>query len=76
MVTGARFADAGNSVVCANIDAANVERLRQGEVPNHELGLDVIVRWNFEKTLVTRSFIGDPRMGNPSTRHNVLRLHS
>jgi len=26
--------------------------------------------------LATHSFIGDPRMGNPSTRNNVLRLHS
>ncbi len=49
LVTGACFAEAGNNVVCVDIDAAKVERLKQGDIPIHEPGLDVIVRRNFEK---------------------------
>jgi len=49
LVTGACFAEAGNNVVCVDIDAAKVARLQQGEIPIHEPGLDVIVRRNFEK---------------------------
>jgi UDPglucose 6-dehydrogenase len=49
LVTGACFAEAGNHVVCVDIDAAKVERLQQGEIPIHEPGLDVIVQRNFKK---------------------------
>jgi UDPglucose 6-dehydrogenase len=49
LVTGACFAEAGNNVVCVDIDAGKVARLQQGEIPIHEPGLDVIVRRNFEK---------------------------
>ncbi|MFO1393209.1 MAG: UDP-glucose/GDP-mannose dehydrogenase family protein [Steroidobacteraceae bacterium] len=49
LVTGACFAEAGNHVVCVDIDAGKVERLKQGEIPIHEPGLDAIVRRNFEK---------------------------
>ena len=53
LVTGACFAEAGNNVVCVDIDVAKVERLKQGEIPIHEPGLDVIVRRNFEKGRLT-----------------------
>jgi len=49
LVTGACFAEAGNHVVCVDIDEGKVERLKQGEIPIHEPGLDVIVKRNFEK---------------------------
>jgi UDPglucose 6-dehydrogenase len=49
LVTGACFAEAGNQVVCVDIDAPKVARLQQGEIPIHEPGLDVLVRRNFEK---------------------------
>jgi UDP-N-acetyl-D-mannosaminuronate dehydrogenase len=40
LVTGACFAEAGNHVVCVDIDAGKVARLQQGEIPIHEPGLD------------------------------------
>ena len=49
LVTGACFAEAGNHVVCVDVDANKVARLQQGEVPIHEPGLDALVKRNFEK---------------------------
>ena len=46
LVTGACLAEAGNHVVCVDIDAAKVARLNQGEVPIHEPGLDALVLRN------------------------------
>ncbi len=48
LVTGACLADAGNDVLCVDVDAAKIERLRRGEVPIHEPGLDVLIRRNAE----------------------------
>jgi len=49
LVTGACFAEAGNNVLCVDIDAGKVERLQKGEIPIHEPGLDAVVKRNFEK---------------------------
>jgi UDPglucose 6-dehydrogenase len=49
LVTGACFAEAGNHVVCVDIDAAKVARLQAGDIPIHEPGLDVLVKRNFDK---------------------------
>ena len=49
LVTGACFAEAGNHVVCVDIDERKVARLQQGDIPIHEPGLDVLVKRNFEK---------------------------
>ncbi len=46
LVTGACFAEMGNHVVCLDRDAAKVERLRAGEVPIHEPGLETLVQRN------------------------------
>ena len=46
LVTGACLAEAGNHVVCVDIDAAKVARLNQGEVPIHEPGLDALILRN------------------------------
>jgi UDPglucose 6-dehydrogenase len=46
LVTGACLAEAGNHVVCVDIDAAKVERLKQGDVPIHEPGLEALIRKN------------------------------
>jgi UDPglucose 6-dehydrogenase len=47
LVTGACIADAGNQVVCVDIDAAKVAMLERGEIPIFEPGLESIVRRNF-----------------------------
>jgi UDPglucose 6-dehydrogenase len=48
LVTGACLADAGNHVVCVDVDAAKIERLNRGEVPIHEPGLDALIKRNTE----------------------------
>jgi UDPglucose 6-dehydrogenase len=48
LVTGACMADAGNQVVCVDVDARKIAKLKQGEVPIHEPGLDAVVKRNFE----------------------------
>jgi UDPglucose 6-dehydrogenase len=48
LVTGACLADAGNHVVCVDVDARKIEMLKGGEVPIHEPGLDAMVKRNFE----------------------------
>ncbi len=46
LVTGACLADAGNHVVCVDVDAGKIERLRRGEIPIHEPGLEAVIRHN------------------------------
>lgn len=46
LVTGACLAEMGNHVVCVDIDAGKVERLKRGEVPIYEPGLESIVQSN------------------------------
>ncbi|MFP5441002.1 MAG: UDP-glucose dehydrogenase family protein, partial [Gammaproteobacteria bacterium] len=44
LVTGACLADVGHHVVCVDVDAGKIERLRQGVVPIFEPGLEALVR--------------------------------
>jgi UDPglucose 6-dehydrogenase len=46
LVSGACFADAGNRVLCVDIDAQKIERLQRGEVPIHEPGLTALIERN------------------------------
>ena len=46
LVSGACFADAGNRVLCVDIDAGKIERLQRGEVPIHEPGLESLIARN------------------------------
>src|SRR5580658_5164367 len=46
LVTGACLADAGNHVICVDVDAGKIERLNRGEVPIHEPGLDALIKRN------------------------------
>lgn len=46
LVTGACFAEAGNDVICVDVDADKIARLRAGEVPIHEPGLDALIERN------------------------------
>lgn len=48
LVTGACFAEMGHTVFCVDIDEAKLERLRQGEIPIHEPGLDDLVSENHQ----------------------------
>jgi len=44
IVTGVCLAEKGHSVVCVEVDAAKVERIRRGEPPIHEEGLPELLR--------------------------------
>src|SRR5208282_4450587 len=48
LVTGACLADAGNHVLCVDIDERKVAMLNAGEVPIHEPGLESLVKRNFD----------------------------
>jgi len=49
LVAGACFAETGNDVVCADVDAGKVARLRKNELPIYEPGLEPLVRRNQEE---------------------------
>src|SRR5688572_4899735 len=48
LVTGACLADAGNDVLCVDVDQKKIEGLKQGVVPIHEPGLDALIKSNIE----------------------------
>lgn len=48
LVTGTCFAETGNQVVCVDIDANKVERMRNGEIPIYEPHLDVLFERNIK----------------------------
>src|ERR1700730_14913827 len=48
LVTGACLADAGNHVVCVDVDERKIAMLKQGGLPIHEPGLDAVVKRNFD----------------------------
>ena len=48
LVSGACFADLGHKVFCVEIDETKIARLRRGEIPIYEPGLDDIVARNVE----------------------------
>src|SRR5882757_4026919 len=49
LVTAAGFAELGSDVWCVDIDAAKIERLRRGEVPIYEPGLQELLARNSER---------------------------
>jgi UDPglucose 6-dehydrogenase len=44
LVTGACMADAGNDVLCVDVDERKTAMLQRGEVPIHEPGLDTLIK--------------------------------
>jgi len=46
LVAGTCFAESGNDVICIDIDADKVARLRQGIVPIYEPGLEELIKRN------------------------------
>jgi UDPglucose 6-dehydrogenase len=48
LVTGTCFAETGNQVICVDIDANKVEKMKNGEIPIYEPHLDVIFERNIK----------------------------
>jgi len=48
LVTGACLAQVGNDVLCVDIDENKINRLKQGEIPIYEPGLEDMVHENFK----------------------------
>lgn len=49
LVTGTCFAEMGHDVTCIDIDANKVERMKRGECPIYEPGLEPMMQSNFEE---------------------------
>ncbi len=48
LVTGTCFSEMGVDVTCVDVDAGKIERLRCGEVPIYEPGLEDMVLRNYK----------------------------
>ena len=81
LVSGACFAEFGNSVICVDSDAAKIEKMRAGDTPIYEPGLDALVAKNvregrlefttdirdaIEKSLVVMLAVGTPSANDGS----------
>ncbi|NDB66478.1 MAG: UDP-glucose/GDP-mannose dehydrogenase family protein [Methylocystaceae bacterium] len=49
LVSGACFADFGHNVICVDSDATKIDRLKRGEIPIYEPGLDELVANNVQQ---------------------------
>lgn len=49
LVTGTCFAETGNQVLCHDIDEEKINRLKAGEIPIYEPGLDVLFERNLKE---------------------------
>lgn len=49
LVTGTCLAETGNDVICVDIDAAKVQKMKDGEVPIYEPGLEALFERNIKQ---------------------------
>ncbi len=70
LVVGACLAENGNSVICVDSDAAKVDRLRRGEIPIYEPGLDEMVPRNVAEERLR--FTTDLADGGPHAARSIF----
>ena len=64
LVVGACLAETGHDVICADVDAGKIARLKRGEIPIYEPGLQPLVTKNIDEgrlgftTVITSVFAG------------------
>jgi UDPglucose 6-dehydrogenase len=61
LVTGACFAESGVNVTCVDVDEQKIQKLKDGEIPIYEPGLESIIKRNVEKKRL--SFTTDIKEG-------------
>jgi len=69
LVTGACLADAGHDVLCIDVDQTKVDRLKNGDVPIFEPGINVLVKNNYDAGRL--KFSTDAAVG---VAHGVLQF--
>ena len=74
LVTGACFAEMGNSVLCVDVDEAKVRALNAGEVPIHEPGLEQIVHANHAAGRL--QFTTDAQTGGAISQNTLVHRRS
>ncbi|MEO7744484.1 MAG: UDP-glucose/GDP-mannose dehydrogenase family protein [Usitatibacter sp.] len=72
LVTGACLADVGNHVLCLDIDERKIARLRAGEIPIFEPGLEQMVRANVASGHL--AFSTDPAEGARYARLQMIAV--
>ena len=84
LVSGACFAEFGNSVICVDSDAEKIERISAGETPIYEPGLDALVAKNVRegrlefttdiRSAIERSLVIMLAVGTPSANDGSADL--
>src|SRR6056297_472788 len=69
LVTGACLADVGHNVLCMDVDQGKIEKLKNGQIPIYEPGLDDIVKHTVEAGRL--SFTTDTE---EAVRHGTLQF--
>lgn len=69
LVTAACLADAGNHIVCVDVDRQKIAKLRRAQVPIHEPGLDELVQRNLAAGRL--SFTDDANLG---VQHGLFQM--
>src|SRR5258708_36467919 len=72
LVTGACLADAGNTVVCVDVDARKIDMLKRGETPIHEPGLEAVVKRNVDAGRL--SFTTDAKAGVDHGQFQIIAV--